>query len=120
MGTDRSGVGGETVLIASPPFSLRPSLGEAAARLVVCIQPPCISLQLHPRSHARLHSAAQALLTWRLQRRLVAEFGESRPLFLAGALLTRNEPPAGASAEQARSKEYDPGAAHGECHRVPI
>lgn len=96
MGADCCGIGGETVLIASPPSILRASLGEVAARLIM-------------------------LLTWRLQLRVSMEFGEARPLFLAGALLARNEPPrappstgARGDAEQveARSGGYDPGAAH--------
>jgi hypothetical protein len=71
---------GEAVVVASPPSTLRGTLGEGGVRLV-------------------------AMLCWRVLRALRREFGEDRPLHLAGAMLTRTQPPAGSS-------EYDYGVAH--------
>ena len=72
---------GESVIVVSPPSSMREELGEGAVRLV-------------------------SLLCWRVLCAVRREFGEERPLYLAGAMLTRTQPPAGAS------PEYDYGVAH--------
>mmetsp|Transcript_3459 Transcript_3459/g.7527 ORF Transcript_3459/g.7527 Transcript_3459/m.7527 type:complete len:175 (+) Transcript_3459:1361-1885(+) len=56
---------GESVVILTPITSIQTTLGDDASRLV-------------------------AALCWRVLRAVRCEFGETRPLFLAGAMLTRN------------------------------
>ena len=81
--------GGETVLICSPPTELREEVGEAAARLV-------------------------AMLCWRVQAAVAAEFDEARTLYLAGAMLTRTRPPATSRAGGGRAREAAGGPPSGE------
>ena len=83
------GGGGETVLICSPPTELREDVGEAAARLV-------------------------AMLCWRVQAAVAAEFDEARTLYLAGAMLTRTRPPATSRAGGGRAREAAGGPPSGE------
>ena len=87
---------GESVVICSPPSALQCSIGEGASRLV-------------------------AMLCWRVLTALRREFGETRPLYLAGAMLTRTRPPlrankppsaAASGSSAADAHAYDYGAAH--------
>lgn len=48
----------------------------------------------------------------RVQRTIVRDWDESRPLYLAGALLTRLQPPDEAAGEHEPAKEYDYSVAH--------
>ena len=78
---------GETTLVASPPERLAPFLGEGGVRLV-------------------------RLLLWRVERAVRAHLGETRPLFLSGALLTRLQPPPPRAAAAAAGDSYAYSVAH--------
>lgn len=93
VGMDAQGdAAGETVLIASPPDEVRPTLGEGTTRLL-------------------------SLLLWRVQRAVHTEFDDRRPLYLAGAMLTRLQPPpppapGAQGATPAHERPYDYSVAH--------
>lgn len=75
---------GETVVVALPIAGLRGTLGEAGVRLV-------------------------AMLCWRVLCAVRRDFGETRPLYLAGAMLTRTQPPGDSTP---KPDAYSYGVAH--------
>ena len=80
---DSPAYNGELTLVASPPELLAPQLAEGGVRLV-------------------------RLLLWRIANAVRTCFGEDRPLYLSGALLTRLQPPPPAHrAAQGESYKYD-------------
>ena len=78
---DSAEYNGELSLVCSPPETVRSFLGEGAVRLV-------------------------SLLLDRIQTALRGAFGESRQLFLAGALLSRLQPPPRRASADGASYEY--------------